>query len=236
MLIKQGVSTGTEGNVRYRLSKLGPVGGHWLDCGGFDGHYAAGLLQRGAEHVTITDVGPERVDEARRLHGQDTRLSFAVCPAERMPFDTGSFDGVLLNEVLEHVADDQQAAHEIARVLKPGGRLFLFSPNRWFPIEGHGLHVGERMINVPAPLIPWLPKRLTGPFVKARNYWPHELVAICRNADLRIERRDFALPLFEHYPWLPERLVAWYLRHLDRLDRSPLRRFGVSTLVVARKP
>lgn len=45
-----------------------------------------------------------------------------------MPFDDNSFNVVLCNHVLEHVADDIQAMQEIARVLKPGGFAILQVP------------------------------------------------------------------------------------------------------------
>ena len=58
---------------------------------------------------------------------------------EKLPFPDDYFDLVLSHEVLEHVQDDQQAINEILRVLKPGGRLILFVPNRGYPFETHGI-------------------------------------------------------------------------------------------------
>jgi SAM-dependent methyltransferase len=46
----------------------------------------------------------------------------------QMPFESASFDVVLCNHVLEHVADDIRAMQEIARVLKPGGFAILQVP------------------------------------------------------------------------------------------------------------
>jgi len=45
-----------------------------------------------------------------------------------MQFEAGSFDMVIANHVLEHVADDLQALREIHRVLKPGGHAVLQTP------------------------------------------------------------------------------------------------------------
>ncbi len=236
--IGPGLSTGHPQNVAYRLDKVArhaAIAGHWLDCGGFDGHYANGLLDRGADRVTISDVDPDRVREAEGLWSDDPRFAFAACPAERMPFASETFDGVLLNEVLEHVLDERESLGEVQRVLKPGGVLALYSPNRWFPFEGHGLDVRGRRLRAPAPLIPWLPKSLTQSVVKARNYWPRELRGLAEDAGLTPVEMDFALPTLNTYPWLPSRLVDSYQENLERLDRSPLRRFGVSTLVIARK-
>jgi hypothetical protein len=48
--------------------------------------------------------------------------------AERLSFPDACFDFVVSNDVLEHVADPLAAAREIARVLRPGGELFLAIP------------------------------------------------------------------------------------------------------------
>ena len=59
---------------------------------------------------------------------------------EHLPFPEGSFDLILSNEVIEHVEDDRMAVQEMVRVLKVGGRLVLFCPNRWYPFETHGIY------------------------------------------------------------------------------------------------
>ncbi|ESW79772.1 hypothetical protein X773_17175 [Mesorhizobium sp. LSJC285A00] len=47
---------------------------------------------------------------------------------EKIPFRDGSFDFVISNAVLEHVRDPFAAAREMARVLKPGGEMFVHVP------------------------------------------------------------------------------------------------------------
>lgn len=49
----------------------------------------------------------------------------------RLPFGDAAFDRVIASEVLEHVPDDQAACAELARVLKPGGRLAVTVPAWW---------------------------------------------------------------------------------------------------------
>lgn len=59
---------------------------------------------------------------------------------EFLPLPASTFDLILSHEVLEHVQDDAQAVREMVRVLKPGGRIVLFVPNRGYPFETHGVY------------------------------------------------------------------------------------------------
>ncbi len=51
-----------------------------------------------------------------------------IAIGERLPFETGSFDAVLSLVVLEHVRDPFRCAAEIARVVRPGGRIYVAVP------------------------------------------------------------------------------------------------------------
>lgn len=48
-----------------------------------------------------------------------------------LPFAGDVFDGILCTEVVEHVPEPEQALREMARVLRPGGRLYLTVPMSW---------------------------------------------------------------------------------------------------------
>jgi SAM-dependent methyltransferase len=193
------------------------------------------LLRYGATSAVGTDIDENALAQARRLSEAEPRVSFAVAAAETMPFDDGIFDGVLLNEVLEHVQDERQALAEIHRLLRPRAFLALFSPNRWFPFEGHGLSGPVRM-PFPVPLVPWLPIALTGRWMQARNYWPSQLRRLVAAAGFEIVHVEFAWPLFSQYRWLPAGVVRVYEIALPVLERVPVvRRFGVSTLIVGRR-
>lgn len=223
--------------VDYRLSKVAalvPVHGRWLDCGTCDGEYAARLPDYGAREVIGIDVDPERVARAEERWRGAAEVTFEAAAGEKLPYPDAYFDGVLLNEVLEHVDDQCRTLAEVHRVLAPGGVLALFSPNRWFPFEGHGMVVGRHNIGVPVPLLPWLPRGLGQRVMKARNYWPGELRGLVEQAGLSVRHVGFAFPLFGHYPWLPAGVIRWYRSRLARFEASRVAgRFGVSTLVVA---
>jgi SAM-dependent methyltransferase len=233
-----GGSTAEQALVDHRLKKVAPITGRWLDYGCADGGYAAGMLDAGAEHVTGVDVVRERIEHAHKRETQGGRLDFLCVQDDTLPFEDMTFDGVLINEVLEHVIDEKRTLSEVARVLRPNGRLVLYGPNRFFPVEGHGLRFsGTHTIGVPVPLVPWLPARLTARFMQARNYWPWQLRRLVEDAGFEICSLGTAFPQFALYLALPERIGGAYRRRIATIEHTPLIRwFGVSVFIDARKP
>jgi SAM-dependent methyltransferase len=231
----RGAATATPLNVSYRVDRISKyLSGHWLDFGCADGGYDEEMLARGLKAVSGVDVEEPRIADAKRRNLPNAE--YTAFDGRTLPFGDGTFDGTFMNEVFEHVADERRALVEILRVLKPGGVLVLISPNRWFPVEGHNIIVGSKEIG-PAPLIPWLPERVTRNWTVARNYWPSQLERHVREAGFAINETGFIWPVLETYPWLPRRGVAWYQKNFRKWDHVPgLRRFGCSTLVVGVKP
>lgn len=123
-----------------------------LEAGGGVGVYAAQIRSRYTPHVECFDIEFERVQVARQ--GTPHAL---VAVAEYLPYKSDYFDTILSSDVLEHVSDDRRAVQEMLRALKPGGRVIIFVPNRWYPFETHGhywrgvYHFGN------TPLINYLP-------------------------------------------------------------------------------
>ena len=63
-------------------------------------------------------------DDARRA-GRTLALGLAVTEARRLPFADGAFDLVISNSLLHHLADPTAVLDEVARVVRPGGRVLL---------------------------------------------------------------------------------------------------------------
>lgn len=105
------------------------------------------------------DVDPDAVAIAGARH---PRGRIARAAAEALPFQTGSFDVVYCMSTLEHVADRTQTLRESARVLGPGGALYLHTPSRWSCFETH-----YKLLWVPG-----LPKRLGRAYLAARGRPP----------------------------------------------------------------
>lgn len=74
--------------------------------------------------ITATDLDPAMVTAARtRLADLGDRVTVERADTTRLPFDDGHFDAAVSLLMLHHVLDWQRAIHELARVLRPGGRL-----------------------------------------------------------------------------------------------------------------
>jgi SAM-dependent methyltransferase len=103
----------------YRLSAplLGP--GRVLDLGCGTGHSFDELAPRATVGVDLSE---------RALRGQQRETH--VADMRRLPFADGAFGAVISSHSIEHVPDPETVLAEIARVLEPGGRAVLATPNR----------------------------------------------------------------------------------------------------------
>lgn len=74
--------------------------------------------------ITATDLDPAMVAAARtRLAGFGERVTVQEADTTRLPFDDARFDAAVSLLMLHHVLDWRGAIGELARVLRPGGRL-----------------------------------------------------------------------------------------------------------------
>ncbi len=123
-----------------------------LDAGCGVGMYTSKFRERFTPHVEGIEY-----EFARALEAQVTTPHAVVAANEYLPYSTGYFDTILSHETLEHVADDTAAARELVRVLKQGGRLVIFVPNRWYFFETHGYYWRGAYHFGNTPLINYLP-------------------------------------------------------------------------------
>ena len=133
------------------------VGGRILDAGCGGGGMPLSLAEEASEVVGI-DLADRFGDAGRRLareHGL-TNLEFLRADGHHLPFLDASFDMVLSHAVIEHVADATLYLQECARVLKPGGFMYLSTAPY---LSFAGAHLPRLRVPVPLHLI--LGRRIT---------------------------------------------------------------------------
>jgi ubiquinone/menaquinone biosynthesis C-methylase UbiE len=94
---------------------------HILDVGSGDGFWTARFAARCAGIVGLEP--DEHMLRLARTLFQRPNVEYVRGSAESIPYPTSSFDKVVSVSCLEHFADPLQGLQEMARVLKPGGRL-----------------------------------------------------------------------------------------------------------------
>ena len=241
-IVPSGGSTGAALNLQRRLALVDRLvslrGKRVADLGCGQGDYVRGLLAY-TPHVSGVEYFEAAVQRYRSTYPGEDRVEAG--DIQRLRFADGSFDVVLLNEVLEHVPDDRLALREARRVLRPDGHLVVFSPNRFHPFETHGADTLKgKAIPVYAPFLPYVPLWIGRRFVRyrARNYWPRDLRRLLMSEGFDVQHHTFVWQTFENISGAMPRgmaRVAPLLRALSmRLERTPvLRRAGVSQLLVA---
>jgi SAM-dependent methyltransferase len=188
-------------------------------------------LQPAASQVVGLEIDPDRTREAHQ------KVAQVICGAgENLPFTTGSFDMVLSHEVLEHVQDDRAAVQEIVRVLRPGGRLVVFCPNRGYPFETHGIYWRGRYHFGNIPLINYLPhlwRDRLAPHV--RIYTGADMIRLFTGLPVRILQRKIIFGAYDNiiarWPALGKTLRAV----LQFLEETPLKILGLSHFWVVEK-
>lgn len=127
------------------------IGGRVLDMGCGGGGMPLSLAEEAREVVGIDPA--ERFQDAGVKLGRERglrNLHFALADGMALPFPDGTFDLVLSHAVIEHVADAPLYLREAARVLAPGGRVYLStSPYLSFA----GAHLPRLKVPVPLHLI-----------------------------------------------------------------------------------
>jgi SAM-dependent methyltransferase len=101
---------------------------------GFGAGYGTPILAGVCGSVVGIDVEQQAVDHASSEYAEPN-VSFKLYDGTTIPFDDNSFDIVVSFQVIEHVVDDAHFVGELCRVLKPGGRLYISTPNRLTRLE-----------------------------------------------------------------------------------------------------
>ena len=98
----------------------------FLDAGCGDGRYLRALDAELPERIAGVDIAERILETARAAI---PRAELRQANLEQLPFDGASFDLVLCTQVIEHILDARAGVAELARVLRPSGRLVISTDN-----------------------------------------------------------------------------------------------------------
>ena len=145
-----------------------------LDVGCGDGTLTAEFRHRGASLVIGCDPDPQMIAKATaRTIAERGAMNYLLGRAEHLPFCDQSFDVVTAVTVLCFVEQRSRAVQEMARVLRPGGRLVIGGLGRW------STWAASRRLRA------WLGNDF---WRRARFTTAHELRNVALGAALRVDR------------------------------------------------
>ncbi len=111
--------------VVFHLCRPG-LGEKILDVGSGSGWFSIEMAQRGFD-ITALDLSEKNLE---RIKQSAPAVKTAAADAYKTPFESGSFDWVIANEIIEHLENPVEALKEWRRILKPGGKVLLATPYR----------------------------------------------------------------------------------------------------------
>jgi SAM-dependent methyltransferase len=186
--------------------------------------------------VVLADLAPEMLAAARRIAAADAidNIEVRECSADTLPFPDASFDSATCRFGLMFVPDPRQAVAELARVVRPGGRVAVSAwsrpeANPWATVPAAAI---ASEIAQPAP-----DADAPGMF---RLATPGAVAALYRAAGLRdVTETDVPVALTtdtpEQYWGLLTDLTAPVVAVLEQLDEPGRQRIAADVIARARR-
>jgi SAM-dependent methyltransferase len=223
--------TGQERRLRMILQAAGDrISGQVLENGCGVGMYIEHL----EPHAGVV-VGLEYdFERARQAHQQSDHI---LCAAgEFLPFPENTFDVILSHEVLEHVQDDNAAVEQMVKVLRPGGRIIIFAPNRGYPFETHGIYWRDRYRFGNIPLVNYLPRRWRDRLAPHVRVYTHgDLECLFEGLPVQFVEQAIIFGAYDNVIARFPRLGPILRSVLQGLERTPIKGLGLSHYWVVEK-
>jgi SAM-dependent methyltransferase len=205
--------------------------GRWVLVDGCGVGMYVRALRQFTPNVIGLDIEPERVADSL-AHSPLVN----VAAGEHLPYPVNYFDLVLSHEVIEHVQDDALSVAEMVRVLKPGGRAIIFCPNRLYPFETHGHYWRGKYHFGNTPLINYLPNPLRNKLAPhVRAYTAGNLIKLLAGLPILVITHTQIYPGYDNIVAHRPAMGGALRRITYTLEQTPLRRFGLSHLLVIEK-
>lgn len=214
---------------RVVFELFGGTRGVVLDVGCGPAVYTDGLVKMGCAIYGV-DISPEMIALAKRR--QFPGASFSVGNVESLSFPPKMFDGILCVGVLEYTDRSEAAVGEMARVLKPGGRIVVTVPNgdSWLNRLDRSLRQVLRGIH---RLSRGRLFRSAITYEYAPVYWPSQLLenTLARHG-FQVEQRRFHIFRLTFLNRISPKLSLWIMRKMNFVSSRFL---GANLVIQARR-
>ncbi|MFO1417999.1 MAG: class I SAM-dependent methyltransferase [Methylotetracoccus sp.] len=142
-----------------------------IGCGTGDDAVALARLVGPQGRVTAVDRSRAMLDQAEQTsRGLDLALHFEQADARRLPYGNDRFDAARVDRTLQHIAEPAAVIGEMARVVRPGGRVVAMEPD-WetFTVDSTNRALTRTLMNHWCDSFPagWIGRALSGYFAAA---------------------------------------------------------------------
>ena len=223
--------SGQERRLQMIIEAAGErIRGQVLENGCGVGIYLSRLAQQSSRAIGLEFDLP-RAQEAHQVAQHVVNAA-----GEMLPLPSSCFDFILSHEVLEHVQDDRACAEQMVRVLRSGGRMAIFVPNRGYPFETHGIfwRGNYRFGNIPG--VNYLPRKLRDRFAPhVRIYSARDLENLFTGLPVRFVQRQIIFGAYDNIIARRPKFGRLLRGILQGLENSPAQIFGLSHFWVVEK-
>ena len=187
------------------------IGGDVLEIGTGSGYGIEVVAPHAARYVTLDKHAP--APELTQRPG----VEFRQATVPPLPFGDAAFDCVISFQVIEHIENDEAFVREIHRVLRPGGRFVVTTPNAPMSLTRNPWHVREYTAGE-------LQGLLGGVFAETEmlGVFGNDKVMAYYEQNRRSVERLARLDIFDLQHRLPRRLLQLPYDLLNRLNRRRL--------------
>ena len=181
----------------------------------------------------------ERASEAGKNSARifNAAGEFLPLPSGTLRLAQGNaFDLILSHEVIEHVQDDRAAICEMVRVLKPGGRMVIFCPNRGYPFETHGIYWKGKYYFGNKPFVNYLPRVWRDKLAPhVRIYSRHDMQKLFDGLPVKFIEQTVIFGAYDNIITSFGAAGKFLRTILQFLERTPLKILGLSHFWVVEK-
>ena len=171
------------------------IHGNVLEVGCGEGRGVSAILEKASGFTAVDKIKPV-IDELQKKFPTGKFMAMNIPPLSGLPDNT--YDFVVSFQVIEHIEDDHLYLKEIHRVLKPGGKVLITTPNRSMSLTRNPWHVREYLPEELAQLASTVFKKVEMKGItgneKVMNYYEENKKSVRRFTRWDILKLQYRLP------------------------------------------